>query len=82
MEIDTNDGVEITIKDIHSGDGYAYAKSDLIGKKFKAFLTTTSAGAEGWYMIAGNFIDVTGHDEIDNAGKEQPIVISMARYTV
>jgi len=79
-EIDKMDSLKLQITDIHPEDGYAWATKQLKGKEFDAFLTTTSVGHPGWYMVAGTFVESTGIAEIDNATKEQPIIITMAKY--
>ena len=81
-DINKDDSLILTIRDIHPEDGYAWAKDQLKGKQFDAFLTTTSVGHPGWYMVAGTFIEDIGIPEIDGATKEQPIIISMSKYTV
>jgi hypothetical protein len=80
--IDRNKNVELEVTDIHPEDGLYQYKNDICGKKFKAFLTTTSVGHPGWYMVAGTFEEQTGVAFLDQATTEDPIVISMAKYVL
>lgn len=77
-----NDTMELTVRDVHGEDGYAFARKQMIGKKFEAILTLTSVGHPGWYTIIGRFIDKVGVPEIDNIEEGELITISMAKYTL
>jgi hypothetical protein len=81
-DVNKEDSLVLTLTGVHVEDGYAWARDQIIGKKFDAFLTTTSVGHPGWYRVVGVFVDKVGIPEIDNATKEQPIVITTAHYTL
>lgn len=82
IETSGTETLELTVTNIHAEDGYAYARKQIVGKKFNATLTLTSTGHPGWYIVVGTFIDKIGIPEIDNATDEHPIVIAMAHYTL
>jgi len=80
MEVNKEDSLVLDITDIHPEDGLSQFKDKLIGVPFDAFLTTTSTGHPGWYLIAGVFTEETGVAFIDQATKDEPVIISMAKY--
>ena len=80
--VDTNNSLILTIDEIHLEDGWYKFKDAIIGKEFDAFLTTSSVGHPGWWMVVGCMVEKTGVEEIDGCTKEKPMVISMARYSL
>jgi len=80
MNVDRDDTMVINITDIHSEDGLSQFKDKIMNIPFDAFLTTTSTGHPGWYLVAGVFTEKTGVAFIDQATKDEPIVISMTKY--
>jgi len=80
--IDREETIELEITDIHPEDGLYQYRDIFKGVPFEAFLTTTSVGHPGWYMVAGTFAKNTGIPFIDRATSENPVVITMAKYVL
>jgi len=81
-EVQEERELELTIEDIHSNDGYAWVRKELIGKKFLATLTFTNVQYKGWYTIVGRFLEKTGIPEIDSATENKPLVITISKYSL
>jgi len=80
--IETGKTLLLKIEDIHSDDGYINEKEKIVGKWFEAFLTTSNTRYDGWNMIVGTFVDKTGINGLDEATQNNPIVISIAKYSL